>query len=131
MTQTVHVVEDNPAAQMSLVALISALGFESVTYDSAESFLAQVDPNWRGCVITDVRLGGMSGMDLQREMVDRKLSLPVILITAYADAPLIEKALQQGAIRVLEKPCQANELKSTIDAAFAANAQPSSDHRAD
>ena len=118
---TVHVVEDNPAARISLAALVNAIGFETQTYESAEHFLAQLEAESGGCLITDLRLGGMSGIDLQRRMAERGSTVPVILITAYAEVSLVEKAIAEGAIRVLEKPCQAAELEAAIKAALAVN----------
>jgi FixJ family two-component response regulator len=107
---TVYVVDDDAAARESVVALVSLKGMQAKGFASAEDFLAQHDPNATGCLVADVRMTGMSGLDLLEELQARNSSLPVVVITGYADVPMAVRAMQMGAVTFLEKPCQEQEL---------------------
>lgn len=124
MTQpVVFVVDDDPAARESVVALAESMGHLAKGYSSAEEFLKEYRPGQAGCLVADVRLLGMSGLDLQVRLRELEISLPVIVITAYADVPLAVRGMQEGAISVLEKPCRDQELWSTIRKALELDAQ--------
>ena len=109
---TLFVVDDDPDACRSAAALASSMGLACETYSSAESFLEGFQPGRPGCVLIDLRLNGMSGFDLQEELVARGSKLPVIVISAYADVPATVRLMRAGAMTVLEKPYHADELDS-------------------
>lgn len=115
---TVFVVDDDPGARESVVALVSLKGLKAEGYASAEDFLAQFDPHRTGCLVVDVKMSGMSGLDLLRRLNERKSHLPVVVITGYADVPMAVKAMQEGAFTFLEKPCQEQELWNAIHGAL-------------
>ncbi len=112
--QTVFVVDDDPAARESVAALVESLGVHAETFDSAESFLTSYDRNSPGCLITDLRMMGMSGLELQQRLAKEDISLPAIVITAYADVAVTVRAMKNGAITLLEKPCREHELWESI-----------------
>lgn len=100
----VHVVDDDRAVRDSLSFLMKSVGFESMAYDSAEAFLAKADLNRPGCLIVDIRMQGMSGLELQQLLNERSSKLPVIIITGHGDVPMAVQAMKAGAVDFLEKP---------------------------
>jgi FixJ family two-component response regulator len=94
------------------------MGVAVETFSSAESFLEDLDPESSGCLVTDVRMLGMSGIELQEKMASEGVKLPVIIITAHAETALTVRAVKQGAVTVLEKPCRDYELYDAIRAAL-------------
>lgn len=115
---TVYVVDDDVVARESVVALVGRKGVSARGFSSAEDFLAQFDPTQPGCVVVDLRMAGMSGLDLLEELKARRISLPVVVITGFADVPLAVRAMQAGAVTFLEKPCQDQELWQGIQKAL-------------
>ena len=102
---TVFVVDDDPAARHSVAV---------ECYDSAERFLEGFDRARLGCVVTDLRMTGMSGLDLLEELRKEKVPIPAIFITAYGNVPTAVRAMQSGAVVFLEKPCQPEDLWQNI-----------------
>jgi RNA polymerase sigma factor (sigma-70 family) len=102
--QTVYVVDDDAAMRKSLRWLVESVGLKVETYSSAGEFLDAVDHRMIGCVVLDVRMPGMSGLDLQEQLKERHISLPVIIITGHADVPMAVRALKAGAYDFIEKP---------------------------
>lgn len=100
----VFIVDDEPAVLDGLRLMLSTFGYVCRTYASAEDFLAAVPAGSNGCVIADIRLPGMSGLDLQRELIRRGHQLPVIFITAHGDIRMAVAAVKAGAVDFLEKP---------------------------
>ena len=100
----IHVVDDDRAVRDSLSFLMKSVGFESMAYDSAEAFLAKADLNRPGCLIVDIRMQGMSGLELQQLLNERSSKLPVIIITGHGDVPMAVQAMKAGAVDFLEKP---------------------------
>jgi len=100
----VFIVDDEPAVLDGLQLMLSTFGYACRTYGSAEDFLAAVPPESSGCLIADIRLPGMSGLDLQRELNHRGYQLPVIFITAHGDIRMAVAAVKAGAVDFLEKP---------------------------
>jgi len=111
---TVFVVDDDPAARQSVSALVESMGLAAETYESAEAFLESFDKHRTGCLVTDYRMLGMSGLELQEALVRENITLPIIVITAYADVPTAVRAMKRGAITLLEKPCHEEELVANI-----------------
>jgi len=111
---TVFVVDDDPAARLSVSALVESMGLTAETFESAEQFMAAFNPLRPGCLVTDYRMLGMSGLELQEALAHEKIRLPVIVITAYADVPTAVRAMKRGAITLLEKPCHEEELVANI-----------------
>jgi len=103
-TATVFVVDDDRAVRDSLRWLIQSVGLSVETFSTAAEFLAAYDPAKIGCLVLDVRMRGMSGLDLQEELERRGISLPVIIITGHADVPMAVRAMKAGAIDFLQKP---------------------------
>jgi two-component system, LuxR family, response regulator FixJ len=114
----VFVVDDDPAARQSLAALISSRGLPVKTFASAEDFLAAYQPDQRACLIADVRMTGLSGLELQQQLAASGVNLPVIIITGFADVPTAIHAMRAGAITFLEKPCTAQEISGAIQTAL-------------
>ncbi|PPQ40701.1 two component transcriptional regulator, LuxR family [Rhodoblastus acidophilus] len=121
----VYIVDDDPAVRESLVLLMETEGLLARSFPSARDFLAAGPENWRGCVVTDVRMGEMSGMDLLAQVKQTAPHLPVVMITAYGDVPLAVEAMKLGASDFLEKPYAEREFIAAVRGALneAANAE--------
>ena len=115
---TVFVVDDDAASRESVLALVTSKGLKAKGFASGEEFLEQFDPAATGCLIVDVRMAGMSGLELLEKLKARKSLLPAIVITGFADVPMAVKAMQAGAMTFLEKPCQEQELGQAIEEAL-------------
>lgn len=100
----VHIVDDDKAIRDSLTLLMRSVGFNSQSYDSAEKFLDEADYTSPGCLIVDIRMQGMSGLELQQLLNNKGINMPVIIITGHGDVPMAVQAMQAGAIDFLEKP---------------------------
>jgi two-component system response regulator FixJ len=126
---TIYVVDDDAGVRDGLKALLAVKGFEVATFASAEAFLADVGEIGPGCVLVDVRMPGMSGLELQRELKKKHAALPVVIITGHGDVPMAVTALKAGAIDFIEKPFDTDALLAAIDEAMlrAAAARPSPD----
>jgi RNA polymerase sigma factor (sigma-70 family) len=108
-------VEDDDALRDSLCWLIESAGYRVSAYGNAESFLAYLEPEARGCVVLDVRMPGMSGLELQERLIRRGQHVPIIFITGHGDVPMAVSAIQRGAVDFIEKPFQDQELLKRID----------------
>lgn len=116
--QTVFIVDDDPAICESLCNLVESAGLVSQQFGSAEEFLEICSPEMAGCLVLDVRLPGMSGMELQNKLVKSGLTIPIIIMTGHGDIPMVRNALKTGAIEFLTKPFQDKELLTSIEQAF-------------
>ncbi len=101
---TVFVVDDDAAIRDALSLLISLRGLRAQVFSSAENFLDTYRSEWRGCLLVDLQMPGMSGLELQAEMNSRDIALPVIVLTAHGDVATTRAALKNGAVDFLEKP---------------------------
>lgn len=119
MRPTVFVVDDDDGSRDAVAALVRSLPAAIETFDSAEAFLLAFDPRRSGCIVLDVRMPGLSGLELYGELSARGNQMPVIMITAYADVPMAVRALRDGAFMFLQKPCRDHELWETIRDALA------------
>jgi two-component system, LuxR family, response regulator FixJ len=116
---TVYVVDDDPAMRSSLRWLIESVGLTVRTCASAQEFLRTYEGTDPGCLVLDVRMPGMSGLDLQNELVARKIHIPILIITGYAEVPLAVRAMKAGAFDFIEKPFSDQTLLDRIRAAVA------------
>ena len=110
----IHVIDDDEAVRNSLEFLFDSAGLPVCAYESALAFLEQLDAPTSGCVVTDVRMPEMSGLDLLRELRRRGSSLPVIVITGHGDVPLAVEAMKAGAQDFLEKPFEEGRVLSVV-----------------
>ena len=120
---TVHVVDDDDAIRDALAWLLRSRGVPARTWPSAEAFLAEWSEGLRGCLVLDVRMDGMSGVELFDRLLARGSRLPVIFLTGHGDVPLAVAALKKGAFDFVEKPFNDNELVDRIIAAVEQDAQ--------
>ena len=116
--QIVYIVDDDEPAAASVAALMTSIGLPVQTYATAEKFLAVCDQALAGCLILDVRLSGMDGLELQKELKARECPLPIIMISGHADGELSEKAIANGAVACLEKPFPGEELCGLVRSAL-------------
>jgi two-component system response regulator FixJ len=114
----VYIVDDDPAARASVAALVQSKGVRTCEFASAEEFLESALHDDRGCLVLDVRMTGMTGLELQEELGKRKVELPIIVITGFADVPMAVKAMSAGAVNFLTKPCKTDELWENIKEAL-------------
>lgn len=119
---TVFVVDDDQAVCKSLRLLLRSAGLATQTMNSAAEFLAAYQPAHPGCLLLDVRMPGMSGLDLQQELNVRGATIPVIFITGHGDVPMAVEAMQHGAFDFLQKPFRDEDLISRIQRALARDA---------
>lgn len=114
----VHVIDDDEAIRQSLAFLLQAAKLEVKTYASATAFLDALPDTASGCVITDVRMPGMSGVDLLRRLKELKIGVPVIVITGHGDVALAVEAMKAGAVDFLEKPFDDDVLLASVQSAL-------------
>jgi two-component system, LuxR family, response regulator FixJ len=119
----VHLIDDDEGVRHAVAFLLTTSGFAVRVYDSALSFLETVASVQPGCVVTDVRMPGMDGLALQRELKVRGVRLPVIVITGHADVPLAVEAMKAGAVDFIEKPFNDESLLSAVRAAIERHAR--------
>jgi FixJ family two-component response regulator len=117
-TQTVFIVDDDEAVRSSLKLLLKTLGVSAVAYASAPEFLAAFDASRAGCLVLDIRMPGMSGLELQQELNVRGALLPIIFITGHGDVPMAVEAMQHGAMDFLQKPFRDQDLIDRINKAL-------------
>jgi len=116
---TVYIVDDQPAVCHALSEMLSVLGYQVATFSSADKFLGTVESPHAGCLIADVRMPGMDGLQLMHELNSRGLQLPVILISGHADVPMAVAALKAGAEDFIEKPVDDSQLVAAINRCLA------------
>ncbi len=119
---TVYVVDDDQATRKSLRWLVETLGVPVQTFHSGVSFLDSYDPSQPGCLVLDVMMAGMTGLELQKELNERKIEIPVIVLTGYGDVPTAVRALKNGAVEFLEKPFDGEVLLEQIRRALGIDA---------
>ncbi|WP_265944059.1 response regulator transcription factor [Dechloromonas sp. A34] len=113
-TPQAHLVDDDDAIRDALSWLLRSRGIPFAAYDSAESFLATWTPDVSGCLVLDMRMTGMSGLDCFDQLRERQSTLPVIFLTGHGDVPLAVATLKKGAFDFFEKPLNDNDLASRI-----------------
>lgn len=116
--RTVFIIDDDAAVRDSLALLLSLRGHATAVFGSAEAFLGVAQPGWQGCVVADIRMPGMSGLDLQHTMARQGITLPVIIITAHGDIAAARAAFKAAAVDFFEKPFDDELLLQAIDRAL-------------
>jgi two-component system response regulator FixJ len=120
---SVYIVDDDDAVRGAVRFLIRSVGLAAQVYASAQEFLAAYDRRDPGCLLLDVRMPGMSGLDLQQELNRRGATIPVVFITGHGDVPMAVEAMQQGAFDFLQKPFRDQDLLDRVQRALARDAE--------
>jgi FixJ family two-component response regulator len=115
---TIFIVDDDPSIRLALENLVSSIGQPVETYAAAQDFLHDCPRNPAGCLVLDVQMPGLSGLDLQSELSEAGIYLPIIFITGHGDIPTTVRALKAGAVEFLTKPVSDSELLAAIDQAL-------------
>lgn len=116
---TVFIIDDDPAVRQALTALVQSMRLPVVAYESAQQFLDAYDSRRSGCLLLDVRMPGISGLELLERLCREDLRLPAIVMSAYGDVPMAVRAIKAGALNFLEKPCRDQQLWEAIQEALA------------
>lgn len=114
----VFVVDDDPSVRSSLTFLLSTVGLQAERFDSANSFLQRKPPDAPSCLVLDVRLPGLSGLDFQRELAARKILIPIVFLTGHGDIPMSVRAIKAGAVEFLTKPFRDQDLLDAVRVAL-------------
>ncbi len=112
---TVYVVDDDEAVRDSLQWLLEGKDYRVRCFDSAETFLSRYDPREVACLIVDIRMGGMTGMELQDRLVERKSPLPIVFITGHGDVPMAVDTMKKGAMDFIQKPFDETALVTLVE----------------
>ncbi len=115
---TVVVVDDDQSVREGLKWLLESVDLQVATYASANEFLESFDPTAPGCLVLDVRMPGMSGLELQETLVEQRCGLPIIILTGHADVPMCVRAFKGGAFAFLEKPANQQDLLEQVQRAI-------------
>ena len=115
---TVFIIDDDASVRASIQDLLESLGLRSESFETAEEFLRSKRPDGPSCLVLDVRLPGVNGLDFQRRLVDAGFQIPIIFITGHADIPMTVKAMKSGAVEFLTKPFQDRDLLGAIHQAL-------------
>jgi RNA polymerase sigma factor (sigma-70 family) len=115
---TVFVIDDDASVRDSINLILSLKGMRSQTFSSAEDFLKAYRPEWRGCILTDLQMPQMTGLELQKALHDRDILLPVVVLTAHGDVPTTRVAMKGGAFDFLEKPVNDEVLLDVLNSAI-------------
>lgn len=120
--QTVFIVDDDAAVRDSMMELVESVGLHGESYACGQAFLDTFQPERPGCLILDVRMAGMSGLELQEELAESGARIPVIIITGHGDVPMAVRALKLGAVDFIQKPYREQLLLDSINSALALDA---------
>jgi len=114
----VFIIDDDPSVRSSLKLLVSTVGLQVETFESTDAFLQRKSIDSPSCLVLDVRLHGLSGLDFQRELAAKNMRIPIIFITGYGDVPMSVRAMKAGAVEFLTKPFRDQELLDAIAVAL-------------
>ena len=120
---TVFVIDDDDAVRQTIEAFVSSAGLPVRAYASAEQFLSSYEPSWTGCLILDICMPGMSGLELQQRLAEMPQTLPIIMVTGEADVPMAVQAMRTGAVDVLGKPFSRQTLLERVQEALSRDAK--------
>ena len=112
---TVYVVDDDEAVRDSLQWLLEGKDYRVRCFDSAESFLSRYDSREVACLIVDIRMGGMTGLELQDKLLERRSPLPIVFITGHGDVPMAVNTMKKGAMDFIQKPFKEDDLASLVE----------------
>ncbi|MCX8520477.1 MAG: response regulator transcription factor [Rhodoferax sp.] len=112
---TVYVVDDDEAVRDSLQWLLEGSGYRVRSFDSAESFLNRYDPREVACLIADIRMGGMTGLELQNRLIEGHSPLPIVFITGHGDVPMAVDTMKKGAMDFIQKPFKETQLVNLVE----------------
>jgi FixJ family two-component response regulator len=115
---TVFVVDDDASVRRALARLFASVGMFAETYDGAQDFLERRPTDLRGCMVLDIKMPGMNGLDLQNWLAEHSIELPIIFVTAHADVPIAVRAMKGGAIEVFTKPFDEVALLDAVNRAL-------------
>ena len=115
--QIVYVIDDDPSMRIALKELIEAVGLSCQTFESGQEFLQKKLLDIPGCLVLDVRLPGLSGLNLQKELTERGIHIPIIFVTGHGDIPMSVQAMKAGAVEFLTKPFRDQDLLDAIEQA--------------
>ena len=116
---TVFIVDDDDEVRDSLEDLVDSVGLKAEIFASAQEFLAAYDPLRAGCLVLDIRMPGMSGLELQEKLGEQQAVLPIIFITGHGDVPMAVEAMRRGAVDFIQKPFRDQDLLDRINSALA------------
>jgi two-component system response regulator FixJ len=119
----VHIVDDDDAVRKSLQLLFKTVDIEATAYESGDVFLEQFDDAVEGCILLDIRMPGMSGLEVQKQLQDRGNSMPIIFITGHGDVPMAVEAMQSGAFDFIQKPFRDQDLMDRVSQALSQSEQ--------
>jgi len=114
MTAKVYLIDDDPVISFVLTDLIQSVNLPYAVFSNSISFLEQAEPTMTGCIVTDIRMPGMSGLDLQDELRRRQIDLPIIFISSYPEVPSVVRAMRGGALDFFQKPFSTQQLLDRI-----------------
>ncbi len=126
---TVYVVDDDEAVRDSLQWLLEGNDYRVRCYESAEAFLSRYDAREVACLIADIRMVGMSGMELQDKLIERRSPLPIVFITGHGDVPMAVESMKKGALDFIPKPFQENALLSMVEKMLEKARETFTDHQ--
>ena len=112
---TVYVVDDDEAVRDSLQWLLEGKDYRVRCFDSAETFLSRYDPREVACLIVDIRMAGMTGLELQDKLIERRSPLPIVFITGHGDVPMAVNTMKKGAMDFIQKPFQEDDLVALVE----------------
>ena len=118
---SVYIVDDDPAIRKAMEFLMRSVGLEHAIFHSGDAFLAQYTSDMAGCLVLDIRMPGLGGLELQQKLVDIGSTLPIIFITGHGDVPMAVEAMQKGAVDFIQKPFRDQDLLDRIGEAMAAD----------
>lgn len=116
--RTVFIIDDDPDIRASMRRLLKTVGLHAELFATAQDFLQQKMPKGPSCVVLDMRLPGMSGLEVQRTLIETGMNIPIIFITAHGDIPMTVKAMKSGAVEFLTKPFRDQDLLDAIEQAL-------------
>ena len=122
-SQTVYIVDDDPAIRIAMQALLESVNLKHEIFASADEFLRHEEQHRSGCLVLDIRMPGLGGLELQDELIARGSSLPIIFITGHGDVPMAVEAMQKGAVDFIQKPFRDQELLDRINEALLTDQQ--------
>lgn len=115
---TVFIIDDDQAVRRSLDMLLTAGGLQVKTFGSCEDFLAQYEPMQKGCLVLDIRLPGMNGLELLSVLAQRDYCIPTIVVTGHGDVPMAVEAMKKGAVDFVQKPYREHDMMASIQKAI-------------